>query len=146
MKQADRQLLVEAEAVCVDAARQAGAVLLGYFRSQLQVEFKEKGQQSPVTEADRQSEELLRAALSKAFPEHGIIGEEGEDVVNPEADYVWFLDPLDGTTNFSTKLEARSVAPISGTENQFPVLDGFEQTRIATTGAEIHLRRAGQGP
>ena len=110
MKQADRQLLVEAEAVCVDAARQAGAVLLGYFRSQLQVEFKEKGQQSPVTEADRQSEELLRAALSKAFPEHGIIGEEGEDVVKPEADYVWFLDPLDGTTNFTAGFPAFAVS------------------------------------
>ena len=79
MKQADRQLLVEAEAVCVDAARQAGAVLLGYFRSQLQVEFKEKGQQSPVTNADRQSEELRRAALINTFPDHGIIGEEGYD-------------------------------------------------------------------
>ena len=61
---ADRQLLIEAEAVCVQAVRQAGAVLLDYFRQPLTVEFKEKGQQSPVTEADRRSEELLRAALT----------------------------------------------------------------------------------
>ena len=94
---ADHQVLVEAEAVCVQAVRQAGAVLLEYFRQPLTVEFKEKGQQSPVTEADRRSEELLRAALSQAFPEHGIIGEEAKDAVNPSADYVWFLDPLDGT-------------------------------------------------
>ena len=43
---ADRQLLMEAEAVCVQAVRQAGAVLLEYFRQPLTVEFKEKGQQS----------------------------------------------------------------------------------------------------
>src|SRR5437870_13548714 len=91
---ADRQMLVEAEAVCVQAVRQAGAVLLDYFRRPLTVEFKEKGQQSPVTEADRRSEELLRDTLRRAFPAHGIIGEEAEDALNPSADYVWFLDPL----------------------------------------------------
>lgn len=108
--QADRQLLIEAEAVCVQAACEAGAVLLDYFRSPLEVEFKEKGQQSPVTEADRRSEEILRRFLAKAFPGHGIIGEEGEDVVNPGADYVWFLDPLDGTTNFTAGLPAFAIS------------------------------------
>jgi fructose-1,6-bisphosphatase/inositol monophosphatase family enzyme len=107
---ADHQVLVEAEAVCVQAVRQAGAVLLEYFRQPLTVEFKEKGQQSPVTEADRRSEELLRAALTQAFPEHGIIGEEAEDAVNPSADYVWFLDPLDGTTNFTAGLPAFAIS------------------------------------
>ena len=107
---ADRQLLMEAEAVCVQAVRQAGAVLLEYFRQPLTVDFKEKGQQSPVTEADRRSEELLRAALTQAFPEHGIIGEEAEDAINPSADYVWFLDPLDGTTNFTAGLPAFAIS------------------------------------
>ena len=46
----------------------------------------------------------------------------------------------------STRLEPASVAPICGTENQFPVLDGFERLRIAASGAEIDLRKAGQGP
>src|SRR5438093_7988044 len=107
---ADRQLLMEAEAVCVQAVRQAGVVLLDYFRQPLSVDFKEKGQQSPVTEADRRSEELLRAALAQAFPEHGIIGEEAEDALNPSADYVWFLDPLDGTTNFTAGLPAFAIS------------------------------------
>lgn len=107
---ADRHLLVDAEAVCVQAVRQAGAVLLEYFRQPLAVEFKEKNQQSPVTEADRRSEELLRAALSQAFPTHGIIGEEAEDALNPTADYVWFLDPLDGTTNFTAGLPAFAIS------------------------------------
>jgi myo-inositol-1(or 4)-monophosphatase len=85
-------------------------MLLDYFRQPLSVEFKEKGQQSPVTEADRRSEELLRAALTQAFPEHGIIGEEAEDAINPSADYVWFLDPLDGTTNFTAGLPAFAIS------------------------------------
>lgn len=106
----DRQLLREAEAVCVQAVRQAGAILVEYFRQPLTVEFKEKGQQSPVTEADRRSEDLLRAALIKAFPDHGIIGEEAEDAINPTADYVWFLDPLDGTTNFTAGLPAFGIS------------------------------------
>lgn len=106
----DRQLLVDAEAVCVEAVRQAGAVLMEYFRAPLTVEFKEKGQQAPVTEADRRSEDLLRAALTRAFPRHSIIGEEGEDVVNAEAEYVWFLDPLDGTANFAAGLPAFAIS------------------------------------
>jgi myo-inositol-1(or 4)-monophosphatase len=103
-------MLTEAEAVCLEAVRTAGAVLLEYFRVPLTVEFKEKGQQSPVTEADRRSEDLLRAALQRAFPTHGIIGEEGEEAVNAGADYVWFLDPLDGTTNFATGLPAFAIS------------------------------------
>ena len=108
--QVDRQVLVDAEAVCVDASREAGAVLMSYFRAPLEVEFKEKNEQSPVTEADRRSEDILRAALSKAFPDHGIIGEEQDDVVNAGADYVWFLDPLDGTTNFTAGLPAYAIS------------------------------------
>jgi myo-inositol-1(or 4)-monophosphatase len=108
--QVDRQVLMDAEAVCVEAVREAGAVLKTYFRAPLDVEFKEKGQQSPVTEADRRSEAMLRHALSKAFPEHGIIGEELDDVVNAGAEYVWFLDPLDGTTNFTAGLPAFAIS------------------------------------
>lgn len=110
MPHIDRQLLVDAEAVCVDAVRQAGVILLEYFRSPLQVDFKEKNQQSPVTEADRRSEAMIRASLTKTFPQHGIIGEEDEDIVNPGADYVWFIDPLDGTSNFAAGLPAFAIS------------------------------------
>lgn len=108
--QADRHVLIDAEAVCVQAVREAGRMLLEYFRQPLSVEFKEKGQQAPVTEADRRSEEILRLALSQHFPGHGIIGEEGEDLVNAGAEYVWFLDPLDGTANFAAGLPAFAIS------------------------------------
>ncbi len=58
-----------------------------------------KADQSPVTAADRGAEELLRALIAKKFPSHGVIGEElGED--RPSAEWVWVLDPIDGTKSF----------------------------------------------
>lgn len=58
-----------------------------------------KDDQSPVTRADRGAEELLRALIAKKFPAHGVIGEElGSD--RPEAEFVWVLDPIDGTKSF----------------------------------------------
>jgi myo-inositol-1(or 4)-monophosphatase len=58
-----------------------------------------KADQSPVTAADRGAEELLRALIAKKFPAHGVIGEElGED--RPAAEFVWVLDPVDGTKSF----------------------------------------------
>jgi histidinol phosphatase-like enzyme (inositol monophosphatase family) len=89
------ELLGAAEA----AADAAGAVIRPLFRSRLAVEAK--GDASPVTVADRGAERAMRALLRKRFPAHGSIGEEyGED--RPEADYVWLLDPIDGTRAFVT--------------------------------------------
>jgi len=52
-----------------------------------------------VTEVDRNVEKILRDRISKKYPHHGIIGEE-YDVVNKDADFVWYLDPIDGTSEF----------------------------------------------
>ncbi len=60
-----------------------------------------KADQSPVTAADRGAEELMRARIARKFPSHGIIGEEfGSD--RPAAEFVWVLDPIDGTKSFIT--------------------------------------------
>ncbi len=60
-----------------------------------------KPDDSPVTAADRGAEELMRRAIARKFPGHGIIGEEfGRD--RPEAELVWMLDPVDGTKSFIT--------------------------------------------
>ncbi|HVZ65006.1 MAG TPA: histidinol-phosphatase [Opitutaceae bacterium] len=60
-----------------------------------------KADQTPVTLADRGAEELLRTLIAKQFPAHGIIGEElGPD--RPDAEWVWVLDPIDGTKSFIT--------------------------------------------
>src|SRR4051812_25370591 len=80
-------------------AEAAGAVIRPLFRSALLVEAK--GDASPVTEADKAAERALRALIAERHPDHGVIGEEyGE--TNPDADWVWVLDPIDGTRAFVT--------------------------------------------
>jgi histidinol phosphatase-like enzyme (inositol monophosphatase family) len=81
------------------AAEAAGAVIRPLFRSPLLVEAK--GDASPVTEADRGAERAMRELLTARFPGHGIWGEEyGPNRI--EAEYLWVLDPIDGTRAFVT--------------------------------------------
>src|SRR5262249_50471266 len=78
----------------LDAAWQAGRVTLGYFQTGVAVE--RKGDNTPVTIADRQSEQHLRALIAHYWPEHGIIGEEFGKT-SSESRYTWIIDPIDGT-------------------------------------------------
>ena len=80
-----------------DLARRAGAITLEYFGKPIQVE--RKGDDSPVTIADRRAEELIRDEIERRFPDHGILGEEG-GASRPEADFQWIIDPIDGTKSF----------------------------------------------
>lgn len=80
-----------------ELAWQAGKLTLAYFGTGVVPELK--ADQSPVTIADRQAEQRLRAMIGARFPEHGVLGEEyGEH--NPGARYRWILDPIDGTKSF----------------------------------------------
>lgn len=82
----------------VEIAREAGALLANYYERRVPYELK--GDFDLVTEADRASERLVVERLRTHFPTHGIVAEEGgghESV----SDYRWFVDPLDGTTNFA---------------------------------------------
>jgi myo-inositol-1(or 4)-monophosphatase len=86
-------------AVAEAAADLAGQVIRPLFRSALLVEAK--GDASPVTEADRAAEQAIRALLRERCPGHGIWGEEfGPE--NADAEYLWVLDPIDGTRAFLT--------------------------------------------
>src|SRR5215813_2215817 len=81
----------------LDAAWQAGRVTLGYFQAGVAVE--RKGDNSPVTIADRQSEQTLRTLINRYWPDHGIIGEEfGRNTTDSR--YTWIVDPIDGTKSF----------------------------------------------
>ncbi len=82
----------------VGIAREAGALLANYFERR--VRFELKGEADLVTEADRASEKLVIERLRTYFPSHGIVAEEGGGHESP-SEYRWFLDPLDGTTNFA---------------------------------------------
>jgi myo-inositol-1(or 4)-monophosphatase len=81
-----------------DIACEAGALLRGFFERGVATEYK--GEVDVVTEADRSSEKLIVERLSAAFPTHGIYGEEGSRH-RLDAEYRWYVDPLDGTTNFA---------------------------------------------
>ena len=80
-----------------ELARQAGSLLLSYF-GKVAVEYK--GDVDLVTEADRRSEELIVGSIRKQWPRHDLIGEEGSRT-ETGSDFRWYVDPLDGTTNFA---------------------------------------------
>ena len=79
-------------------AREAGGRLREFFAQGVEAEYK--GDVDLVTVADRAVEKLIRIRLGEVFPEHGIYGEEGTRE-RLEAEYRWYVDPLDGTTNFA---------------------------------------------
>jgi myo-inositol-1(or 4)-monophosphatase len=88
------QLLPTAESI----AREAGALLRNFYHRGVRTEYK--GEVDLVTEADRASEALIGDRLRATFPSHGIYGEEGTRE-GLECEYRWYVDPLDGTTNFA---------------------------------------------
>mgnify|MGYP006292688975 CR=1 FL=1 len=80
-----------------EISRIGGDHTLKYFRKGVKVE--RKGDESPVTIADRETEEIMRKEIKHRFPDHGIIGEEF-DPENEDSDIQWILDPIDGTKSF----------------------------------------------
>jgi myo-inositol-1(or 4)-monophosphatase len=79
-------------------AREAGALLLPYFHQGLKIEYK--GDADLVTAADRASETLIRERITAQFPSHDVLGEE-QGLNDQGSEYRWYVDPLDGTTNFA---------------------------------------------
>lgn len=80
-----------------ELAREAGSVLVSYFGN-VAVEYK--GEVDLVTEADRKSEKLIVSRIRQQWPSHDLIGEEGSRT-ETGSDFRWYIDPLDGTTNFA---------------------------------------------
>jgi myo-inositol-1(or 4)-monophosphatase len=83
-----------------ELATASGDAILPFFRTALGVE--DKGSAAgfdPVTAADRAAENTIRSMIKRSFPEHGIVGEEYANE-RPDAEYVWVIDPIDGTKSF----------------------------------------------
>jgi myo-inositol-1(or 4)-monophosphatase len=91
----------------VEVAREAGAFLAKQFNRPKEIEYK--GRANLVTESDRRSEALIVERLHNAFPKHDIVAEEGGGQRNA-AEYCWYVDPLDGTTNFAHGFPAYCVS------------------------------------
>jgi len=79
-------------------AREAGSLLMDYFRQHVKIEYK--GDVDLVTIADRKSEALILEKIRGQFPSHDVMGEEGTRI-DTGSEYRWYVDPLDGTTNFA---------------------------------------------
>ncbi len=93
--------------IVTEIARQAGQILLAGFGRAKQIEYK--GAIDLVTEFDRRSDAFILAQLRQAFPGEAILSEEsGLDTTS--SDYVWIVDPLDGTTNFAHSFPVFSVS------------------------------------
>ena len=124
----------------------SGDTILPFFRTNLAVENKQARGFDPVTAADRAAEDAMRALIRKSFPGHGIIGEEyGSE--RTEAEYVWVLDPIDGTKSFIAGMPAwgtlvglmRFGEPVFGMMHQ-----PFIGERFSGDGCAAHYRgRAG---
>lgn len=84
---------------CHTLADLSGPIIRSYFRTNLTVE--DKADTSPVTLADRAVEQVIREKIMQTYPQHGIYGEE-TGCTNVEAEYVWVIDPIDGTKAFIT--------------------------------------------
>ncbi len=81
-----------------EIAREAGALLMDYFHQHLKIEYK--GDADLVTAADRTAEALIRDRIRAQWPTHDILGEE-QGLNDQGSEYRWYIDPLDGTTNFA---------------------------------------------
>ena len=81
----------------LEAARAAADVIQHYYRGQFEVNLK--ADNSPVTRADIEAEQVIRKTISLRFPEHGFYGEEtGRS--DGDSGYLWLVDPIDGTKSF----------------------------------------------
>ena len=97
----DDKLLAEIEDLAATLARRAGGILGRYFSASMEVRYKDEGRTDPVTAADTESEEYISRIVAERYPGHGVLGEEGAEDGNAVApDFVWAIDPLDGTNNF----------------------------------------------
>jgi myo-inositol-1(or 4)-monophosphatase len=82
----------------METVQLAGKLTLRYFQSGVRPDFK--ADDTPVTVADRKSEELMRSRIEKHFPQHAIVGEEFGSSQKQGASHRWFIDPIDGTKAF----------------------------------------------
>ena len=135
-------------------ATASGDTILPFFRTALAVENKKSGGFDPVTAADRAAENAMRALIRKNFPAHGILGEEyGSE--RADAEYVWVLDPIDGTKSFIAGMVAwgtliglmRLGEPVFGTMHQpctrerFLGDGGAARYRGPAGNRDLHVRR-----
>jgi histidinol-phosphatase len=119
----------------IEAARAAGEIALKYYRTGFDVTLKADA--TPVTQADRGAEQVIREVLGRAFPELGFLGEEFGAVGNQRQR--WIIDPIDGTKNFIRRVPVW--ATLIGLEEDGEVTAGVIHNPV--TGELLSARRGG---
>ncbi len=92
----------------IQISKEAGELIRNAFGKTHSIEFK-TNELNLVTETDKASEKLITEFIRKKYPSHGILAEEGSEM-NKSAEYLWVIDPLDGTTNFAHGLPIFAVS------------------------------------
>ncbi len=98
-KPSPEAIMDQALHVAKQAALKAEVVIKKYYQGD-DLATEVKGDETPVTLADKQSEQVIRAEIAEYFPEHGIFGEEFGRSDNEDSDFLWLIDPIDGTKSF----------------------------------------------
>ena len=136
-------ILAELEREAVAMAREAGRMLMSYFGGPLSIEYKDKKQSDPVTDADHATQALLKSRINAVFPEHTVVGEEdAESSEEPLPEFVWVLDPLDGTRNFSQGLPVFACS-IGVLRAGVPVVGAIFLPWPGGAGTVLHARAGG---
>jgi len=86
--------------VAVRAARRAGDLIARAYDERDDLKISQKSDRDYVTDVDQRAEDIIVREISRHYPEHGIVAEEMGQRLRPDADIQWYIDPLDGTTNF----------------------------------------------
>jgi len=133
--------------IAIRATRAGGRVLTQNLTRTDSLRTTEKGRNDFVTEVDRKSEAAIIAVLQKAYPDHAILGEESGDSGSIDAEFKWFIDPLDGTTNYLHGYPSFSVSVAVAQHNkvqQAVVYNPFSDelfTASRGNGAQLDGRR-----
>ncbi len=146
----DPALLERMESLAVEIARGGGAILAKNFGGNLSVEFKDEHGRDPVTNVDMEAQEYLTSRIVANFPDHGILGEEDDASGDAAAaaDYLWVLDPLDGTKNFlhGIPIYACSVGALyKGVPVVGAVFAPWPSARPSDSGGVVHHAIRGGG-
>ncbi len=131
--------MAERAARAAKIAADAGALALGFFSDQDRLRVEKKGHQDFVSQADREVELFVRAALAKSFPDDAVLGEEHAPTPGTSG-FTWVIDPIDGTTNFINGIPAWTVvlAGVQGGRTEIGVIHD-------PCHAEAFIGQRGQG-
>lgn len=131
--------------IAIEAARSAGNIIMRGYKRLDTVKIAEKGPNDLVTDVDQRVEQEIISIIQKAYPKHGILGEESEEIKGN--DYQWVIDPIDGTRNFIHGFPyfAVSIAVLHKNKIEHGVIyDPLHQEMFTATrgkGAQLNERR-----